>query len=45
MDAFKVHMVTMQDFKNRKKGVIEELKLEEKWETFLKKFVEELGQR
>ena len=45
MEAFKVRMVTMKDFKNRQKGVIEDLKLEEKWETFLKKFVEELGLR
>ena len=36
---------TMTEFKFRKDRVIESLELEKKWETFLKKFVEELYQR
>ena len=35
----------MIEFKDRKEDVIESLKLEPKWETFLNKFVEELYQR
>ena len=35
----------MEDFKDRHKYAIEDLKLEGKWETLLKKLVEELGKR